>query len=63
MLLRININHYSGCHKYIPFARFPNRRKYSVLHPEIITNMTTARIFFIKKNLNFYATMCHISIN
>ena len=32
--------------------------------PEIITNMTTAMLFFLlKKNLDFYATMCHISIN
>jgi hypothetical protein len=22
--------HYSGCHKYVPFARFSNRRKYNV---------------------------------
>jgi hypothetical protein len=25
--------------------------------------MTTAILFLLKKNLNFYATMCHISIN
>jgi len=30
-------------------------------HPEIITNMTTAILFFLfKKNLDFCATMCHI---
>jgi hypothetical protein len=33
---------YSGCHKYVPFAGFPKRRKCNVQHPEIITNMTTA---------------------
>ena len=25
--------------------------------------MTTAILFFIEKNLDFYGTMCHISIN
>jgi hypothetical protein len=25
--------------------------------------MTTAILFLLKKNLDFYATMCHISIN
>ncbi len=33
---------YTGCHKYVPFARFANRRKYNVQHPEVIVNMTTA---------------------
>ena len=35
-------SNYTGCHKYVPFARSPNRRKCSVLRIEIITNMTTA---------------------
>ena len=39
-----NISFYSGCHKYVPFARFPNRRKSSVQRIEIITNMTTAML-------------------
>ncbi len=33
---------YTGCHKYVPFARFANRRKYNVQRPEVIVNMTTA---------------------
>ena len=33
---------YTGCHKYVPFARFPYRRTYRVQRIEIITNMTTA---------------------
>jgi len=33
---------YTGCHKYVPFARFPNRRSGTVQRIEIITNMTTA---------------------
>ncbi|MEE9119262.1 MAG: hypothetical protein V3U02_11820 [Calditrichia bacterium] len=37
---------YSGCHKYVPFAGFSNRRKYNVERPEIIINMTTAILFF-----------------
>jgi hypothetical protein len=37
-----NFSGYSGCHKYVPFARIPNRRKYNVYSFEIITNMTTA---------------------
>jgi len=37
---------YSGCNKYVPHARFPNRRKCSVQRIEIITNMTTAMLFF-----------------
>jgi len=28
--LLLQVLAYSGCHKYVPFARFPNRRKYSV---------------------------------
>jgi hypothetical protein len=34
--------HYTGCHKYVPFARFSNRRTCRVQRIEIITNMTTA---------------------
>jgi hypothetical protein len=33
---------YTGCHKYVPFARFPNRRTFRVQRVEVITNMTTA---------------------
>ena len=33
---------YTGCHKYVPFAGFPNRRTSIVQRIEIITNMTTA---------------------
>jgi hypothetical protein len=40
MVRKISV--YTGCHKYVPLARFPNRRKYSVQRIEIITNMTTA---------------------
>ena len=36
--------YYTGCHKYVPFARFPNRRKYSAQRIEIITHMTTAML-------------------
>ena len=35
---------YSGCHKYVPFARFPNRRTCIVQRVEIITNLTTAML-------------------
>jgi hypothetical protein len=41
---------YTGCHKYVPFARFAALRQSSVSQIDIITNMTTARIFFIEKN-------------
>ena len=34
--------HYTGCHKYVPFARFSNRRTCRVQRVEIITNLTTA---------------------
>ena len=33
---------YTGCHKYVPFARFLNRRTFRVQRIEIITSMTTA---------------------
>jgi len=33
---------YTGCHKYVPFARFPIRGTSRVQRVEIITNMTTA---------------------
>ena len=33
---------YTGCHKYVPSARFPNRRTFRAQRIEIITNMTTA---------------------
>ena len=35
---------YTGCHKYVPLARFPNRRTCRVQRVEIITNMTTAML-------------------
>jgi hypothetical protein len=35
---------YTGCHKYVPFARFPNRRTCRVQRVEIITNLTTAML-------------------
>ena len=35
---------YTGCHKYVPFAGFPNKRTSSVQRIEIITNMTTAML-------------------
>jgi hypothetical protein len=35
---------YTGCHKYVPFARFPNRRTSIVHRIEIISNMTTAML-------------------
>ena len=37
---------YTGCHKYVPFARFANRRKCNVQRPEVIINMTTAILLF-----------------
>ena len=42
----LNSWQYSGCHKYVPFARFPNRKKCSVQRIEIITNMTIALVDF-----------------
>jgi hypothetical protein len=35
---------YTGCHKYVPFARFPNRRTCCLQRIEIITSMTTAML-------------------
>ena len=43
---------YTGCHKYFPFARFPNRRTCRVQQIEIITNMTTAMLFFLFRTEN-----------
>jgi hypothetical protein len=40
---------YTGCHKYVPFARFPNKRKCRGQRIEILTNMTTAMLFFYRK--------------
>ena len=33
---------YTGCHKYVPFAGFPNRRTCKAKRIEVIANMTTA---------------------
>jgi len=43
---------YTGCHKYVPFAGFPNRRTFRVQRIEIITSMTTAMLFFLFRTEN-----------
>lgn len=56
--------YYSGCHKYIPIAKFVNKGDGSLQRLEIIINLTTAMLlFFIEKNLDFYGTMCHMWIH
>jgi hypothetical protein len=42
--LRSVFSIYTGCHKYVPFARFADWRQSSVQQNEIITNMTTAML-------------------
>jgi hypothetical protein len=41
---QLGVISYTGCHKYVPFARFSNRRTGRVQRIEIITNMTTAML-------------------
>jgi hypothetical protein len=44
---------YTGCHKYVPFARFAIRATSRVQRVEIIPNMTTAMLFFYRKKSRF----------
>ena len=39
---------YTGCHKYVPFARFPNRRKCRGQRIEIIANIQFVTSLYIK---------------
>lgn len=36
----------TGCHKYVPFARFADWRQSWVSQTEIIVDMTSAMLFF-----------------
>jgi hypothetical protein len=42
--LPYSLLYYTGCHKFVPFARFPNRRTSIAQRIEVITNMTTAML-------------------
>jgi len=47
---------YTGCHRYVPFGRFPNRRTCRVQRIKIITNMTTAIIGTLFRQTLYIAT-------